>query len=120
MRGLRFDEEVGWRAFFAWALCGALWALPWFTFGVGIVTLPFAGLLTWALGRHAPDLEDIWGLVFGVGGLVTLVGLGNLDQHPLWLGLGIGASIVALLIYRIMRGRPSSPSSGRDAIERTS
>ena len=64
-------------------LLRALWTLPWFTFGVGIVTLPFAGLLTWAMGRHAPDLRDAWGLLFGFGGLLALLGLMNLDRVEL-------------------------------------
>jgi hypothetical protein len=108
MRGLRLEEEVGWRAFFVWALCGALWTLPWFSFGPGVVTLPFAGLLTWALGRHAPHLADIWGLVFGIGGFVALAGLGNLGEHALWLVVGLGLSATALLLYRLTRGQRSS------------
>jgi hypothetical protein len=111
MHRLRLDQEVGWRAFFVWALAGVLWTVPWFTFGVGVVTLPFAGLLTWALGRHAPQLRDIWGLVFGVGGLVALVGLGNLDGHPLWVAVGLGISILALLAYRLSRGLHPAPAT---------
>ena len=92
-------DEIGWRAFSTWALCGALWTVPWFTFGPGIVTLPFAGLLAWALGRHAPHLRDIWGLPFGVGGLLALVALGNLGTHMTWLIAGSAISALALAVY---------------------
>ncbi len=42
--GLRLSDEVGWRAFAVWAICGVLWTVPWFSFGPGVVTLPLAGL----------------------------------------------------------------------------
>ena len=103
MKGWRPEETVGWPAFRAWDWCGALWTFPWFTFGVGIVTLPFAGWLTWALGRHAPQLRDAWGLLFGVGGLFALVGLSNLNSMPFWLGGGLLVCAVGIVGYLLTR-----------------
>jgi hypothetical protein len=77
----------------------ALWTVPWFTFGPGMVTLPFAGLLTWALGRHAPHLRDIWGLPFGVGGFLAFVALGNLGTYVAWLIAGSAIALLALVAY---------------------
>lgn len=95
---LRLNDEVGWRAFGVWALCGALWTIPWLSFGPGVVTLPLAGVLTWALGRHAPRLNDIWGLVAGIGALVALSSLGNLESRG-WLIGGLAMTVVALVVY---------------------
>lgn len=99
MAGFRPEVTVGWAAFRAWALCGVLWTVPWFSFGPGVVTLPFAGLLTWGLGRYAPHPRDAMGLVFGVGGLMALLGLANLNQHLEWLITGLIISSIAVVIY---------------------
>jgi hypothetical protein len=108
----RPETTVGWPSFRAWALCGALWTFPWFTFGTGIVTLPIAGWLTWALGRHAPQLRDAWGLPFGIGGLIALVGLSKLDSMPWWLGVGLVVCVVAIVGYQLTQQPrvPKEPS----------
>lgn len=102
MTGLRPEVTVGWPAFRAWALCGVLWTLPWFSFGPGVVTLPFAGLLTWGLGRYAPHPRDAMGLVFGVGGLIALIASANLSRHPEWFITGLILSAVAVGVYFII------------------
>ncbi|MGB7859526.1 MAG: hypothetical protein WBM90_03430 [Acidimicrobiia bacterium] len=100
MKGWRPETTVGWLAFRAWAICGALWVFPWFTFGIGIVTLPFAGWLTWALGRHAPAIRDAWGLLFGIGVVFALAGLGNRNTMS-WArtgGLLVGAASIGAYV----------------------
>jgi len=52
-------SAIGWGAFTAWVLCGALWGLTFFgMFSIGPVAMPFAGLVSLLL--VTPSLDTRW------------------------------------------------------------
>lgn len=130
----RPEPTSGWPAFVAWALCGALWTFSVLSFA-GLFTMPLAAVLTWLLIRYSSDRHDAIGLVAGVAAFLVYVGSAHIGELPCpesgtltilpgeegsvscsdfvstpWLVGGMLLLVVALVLYRIVRGqRPEKP-----------
>jgi len=114
--------------------CGALWTFSVLSFA-GLFTLPLAAVLTWLLIRYSTDRHDALGLIAGVAALLVYVGSAHIGETPCpesgtltippggegsvsctdfvstpWLVGGILLLVVALVLYRMVRGRhPEKP-----------
>ena len=130
----RPEPTSGWPAFVAWMFCGALWTFSVLSFA-GLFTLPLAAVLTWLLIRYSTDRHDAIGLIAGVAVLLVYVGSAHIGETPCpesgtltippggegsvscidfvstpWLVGGILLLVVALVLYRMVRGRhPEKP-----------
>ena len=81
MATLRLEPTIGWSAFVAWAVNGALLTVS-FISAVGLFVLPLAALLAWMLSRYSPQHRDATGLLAGAGGLALFLGVVNLGHRP--------------------------------------
>lgn len=123
----RPEPTSGWPAFAAWTFCGALWTLSVLSFA-GLFTLPLAAVLTWLLIRYSTDRRDAIGLIAGVAAFLLYVGSAHIGQPRCpesgiltvppgggsvsctnfvptpWLVGGILLLVVALGLYRMVRG----------------
>lgn len=130
----RPEPTSGWPAFVGWTFCGALWTFSVLSFA-GLFTLPLAAVLTWLLYRYSTDRHDAIGLIAGVAALLVYVGSAHFGETPCpesgtlaippggegsvsctdfvstpWLVGGILLLVVALVLYRMVRGRhPEKP-----------
>ncbi len=131
MATLRPERTTGWPAFFAWSLCGGLLSFSFLSFA-GLFTLPLGFILFGLLMAFAPDRNDRWGFLAGVGTLLILIGLLNLNSSPCpeqgWVAVSgdgsyscggldaqpwliVGALIVATAVF-LYRRRLRTASSG--------
>jgi len=130
----RPEPASGWPAFVAWTFSGALWTFSVLSFA-GLFTLPLAAVLTWLLIRYSTDKRDAIGLIGGVAVFLVYVGSAHIGETPCprigtltilpggegsvsctdfvstpWLVGGILLLVVALGLYRMVRGpHPEEP-----------
>ena len=124
--GGRGARDGGWPWFLAWCVAGAAFAFSFLTgLSIGLLVLPFAAAVLFAVAWLTPGLSELFGLLGGVGLILLLVAAVNRDGDGVdpapWLVAGILACAAAVGGYAILHPAsepappPAEPPAGARA-----